>query len=169
VAGHFGQEKTQEIITRGFYRKGLTDWVNDYVPSCTACQQAKAPRQAQFGLLNPLQIPYAPWASTSVDFITQLPKSAGYIQIMVEVDRFTQMADFIGLEEKATARDMGESVLKEVWKVHGLPSEIIADMDAKLAGELCESLCKKQGIKRKMSTAYHPQSYGQTERVNHVL
>jgi len=88
---------------------------------------------------------------------------------MVEVDRFTQMAHFIGLEEKATARDVAESVLKEVWKVHGLPSEIISHMDGKLAGEFWESLCKKQGIKRKMSTASHPQSSGQTARVNHVL
>jgi len=169
VAGHFGQEKTLEIITRDFYWKGLTNWVNDYVRSCTACQQAKAPRHARFGLLNPLQVPYAAWASTSVDFITQLPKSAGYTQIIVVVDRFTKMAHFIGLEEKATARDVAESFLKEVWKLYGLPSEIISDMDAQFAGEFWESLCKKLGIKRKMSTAYHPQSDGQTERVNQVL
>jgi len=54
VAGHFGQEKTHEIITRDFYWKGLTDWVNDYVGSYTACQQGKVPRHARFGLLNPL-------------------------------------------------------------------------------------------------------------------
>jgi len=169
VAGHFGQEKTLEIITRDFYWKGFTDWVNDYVHSCTACQQAKAPRHARFELLNPLQVPYAAWASTSVDFITQLPKSAGYTQIMGVVDRFTKMAHFIGLAEKVTARDVAESFLKEVWKPHGLPLEIISDMDAKFEGEFWESMCKKLGIKRKMSTSYHPQSDGQTERVNQVL
>ena len=63
------------------------------------------------------------------------------------------MAHFIRLEVKATARDVAESFLKEVWKLHGLPSEIISDMDAKLAGEFWESLCKKLGIKRKISTA----------------
>jgi len=169
VAGHFGQDKTLEIITRDFYWKNLTDWINDYVRSCTTCQQAKAPRHARYGLLNPLQVPYSAWASTSVDFITQLPKSAGYNQIMVVVDRFTKMAHFIGLEEKATARDVAEAFVKEVWKLHGLPSEIISDMDSKFAGEFWESLCKKLGIKRKMSTAYHPQTDGQTERVNQVL
>jgi len=147
VAGHFGQEKTLEIITRDFYWKGLTDWVNDYVRSRTSCQQVKALQHARFGLLNPLQVPYGAWASTSVDFITQLPKSAGYTQIMVVVDRFTKMAHFIGLEEKATARDLAESFLKEDWKLHGLPSAIISDMDAKFAGEFWESLCKKLGIK----------------------
>jgi len=85
-----------------------------------------------------------------VDFITQLPKSAGYTQILVVVDRFTKMAHFIELEEKATARDVAESFLKEIWKLHRLPSEIISHMDAKFAGEFWESLCKKLGIKRKM-------------------
>ena len=102
VAGHFGQDKTLEIITSDFYWKGLTNWVNDYVRSCTICQQMKAPRHAHFGLLHPLQVPLAAWASTSVDFITHLPQSAGYTQIMVVVDQFTKMAHFIGLEEKAT-------------------------------------------------------------------
>ena len=92
-----------EIITRDFYWKGLTNWVNDYVRSCTTYQQIKAPRHARFGLLHPLQVPFAAWASTLIDFITHLPESAGCTQIMVVVDRFTKMAHFIGLEERATA------------------------------------------------------------------
>jgi len=114
-------------------------------------------------------VPYAAWASTSVDFITQLPDSAEYTLIMVVVDRFTKMAHLIGLQENGTAKEVAEAFLKEGWKLHGLPSEIISDMDAKLAGEFCESLCKKLGIKRKISTAYHLQTEGQTERVNQVL
>ena len=110
----------------------------------------RAPRHARFELLHPLQVPFAAWATTSVDFITHLPESAGYTQIMVVVDRFTKMAHFIGLEEKATARDVADVFLKEVWKHHGLPTGIISDMDAKFAGEFWESLCKKLGIKRKM-------------------
>ena len=88
---------------------------------------------------------------------------------MVVVDRFTKMAHFIGLEEKATAKDVAETFLREVWKLHGLPTEIISDMDAKFSGEFWESLCKMLGIKRRMSTAYHPQTDGQTERTNQVL
>jgi len=114
VAGHYGQEKTLEIITRDFYWKGFTEWVHDYVRSYTACQPPKAPQHARFGLHNSLQVSYAAWASISVDFITQLPKSAGYTQIMVVVDHFTKMAHFIGLEQKATAGDVAESFLKEV-------------------------------------------------------
>ena len=126
----------------------------------------KAPRHACFGLLHPLQVPFAAWASTSVYFIKHLPESAGYTQIMVVVDRFTRRAHFIRLEEKATARDVAEVFHKEVWKYHGLPTESISDMNAQFAGEFWESLCKKSGIKRNMSTAYEPQTDRQTARVN---
>jgi len=79
------------------------------------------------------------------------------------------MAHFIGLHEKATAKDIADTFLRQGWKLHGLPTEIISDMDAKLSGELWESLCKMLGVKRRMSTAYHPQTDGQTERTNQVL
>jgi len=169
IGGHFGQEKTLEIITRDFSWKQITHWVNDYDRSCATCQQAKAPRHARFGLLSLLQVPYAAWASTSVDFITQLPNLAGYTQIMVVGDRFTKLAHFIELQESATAKEVAQVFLKEVWKLHGLQSEIISDMDVKFPGELWESLCKRLGIKRKMSTAYDPQTDGKRERVNQVL
>jgi len=87
----------------------------------------------------------------------------------LQVDRFTKMADFIGLHENATAKDVADTLLREVWKLHGLPTEIISDMDAKFSGEFWESLCKMLGVKRRMSTAYHPQTDGQTERTNQVL
>jgi len=88
---------------------------------------------------------------------------------MVVVDRFTKMAHFIGLATNATAKDVADTFLKEVWKLHGLPSEIVSDMDAKFSCEFWESLCKALGLKRRMSKAYHPQTDGQTERTNQVL
>jgi len=79
------------------------------------------------------------------------------------------MAHFIGLPTNATAKDIANVFLQEVWKLHGLSTGIISDMDAKFSGEFWEFLCKLLGIKRKMSTAYHPQTDGQTERTNQVL
>ena len=169
VAGYFGQEKTIELVTRNFYWEKLADWINDYVRSCNECQHIKSPRHTKYELLQPLEVPYAAWTSISVNFFTQLPESYGKTQIMVVVDRFTKMAHFIGLEKNATARDVADTFLKEVWKLHGLPCEIISDMDAKFSCEFWESLCKSLGIKRKMSTVYHPQTDGQTERTNQVL
>ena len=88
---------------------------------------------------------------------------------MVVVDQFTKMAHFIVLSENATAKDVADTFLREIWKLHELPTEIISDMDAKFSREFWESLCKSQDLKRKMSTAYHPQTDGQTERTNQTL
>ena len=88
---------------------------------------------------------------------------------MVVVDRFTNMAYFIGLAKNPTAKDVADTFRKQVWKLHGFPSEISSHMDAKFSGEFWESLCKALGIKRPMSTAYHPQTVGQTESTNQVL
>ena len=104
-----------------------------------------------------------------MDFITQLLESQGQTQIMVVVDRFTKMAHFIGLGTIATTKDMADPFLKEVWQLHGLPSEIFSDMDTKFSGQFWESLCKALGIKPRMSTAYHPQTDGLTERTNQVM
>ena len=169
VAGHFGQEKTIELVTRNLYWEKLADWINNYVRSCDECQHNKSSRHVKYGLLQPQEVPYAAWTSISVDFITQLPESQGKTQIMVVVDRFTKMAHFIGLERNATAKDIADIFLKEVWKLDGFTSEIISDMDAKFSDEFWESLCKSLGIERKMSTGYHPQTDGQTERPNQVL
>ena len=88
---------------------------------------------------------------------------------MVVVDRFTKMAHFIAVEQNATAKDEADGFLREVWKLHGLPTDIISNMDAGFSGEFWESLCKSLNIKRRMSTAHHPQTDGQTERINQVL
>jgi len=79
------------------------------------------------------------------------------------------MGHFIGLHENATAKDVADTFFQEVWKLHGLPTEIISDMDAKFSSEFWESLCTMLGVERRMSTAYHAQTDGQTERTNQVL
>jgi len=83
-----------------------------------------------------------------MDFIMQLPESQGKTQIILVVDWFTKMADFMGLHENATAKDVTATFLREVWKLNG-PTEIISDMDAKFPGELWESLCKMLGVQRR--------------------
>jgi len=88
---------------------------------------------------------------------------------MVVVDRFTKMAPLIDLATNATAKDVTDSFLKDVRKPERLPSQIVLDMDTKFSGEFWESLCKVLGMKRRMSTAYHPQTDRQTERTNQVL
>jgi len=160
VAGRLGQEKTIERVTRDFDRKGLADWIRDYVRSCDKCQHSKSPRHAKYVLLEALEVPYAAWTGISMDFITQLRESQGKTQIMVVVDKFTKIAHFIGLHENASGKDVADTFLRGMWKLHGLPSKIIAQMDAKPPGEHWQSLCNLVGVERPMSTAYHPQTDG---------
>jgi len=160
---------TTELVTRNFHWEELSEWIKDNVRSCDECQHNNSQQHGKYGLLQPLEVPYAAWKSIAVDFITQLPQSQERTQIMGVVDYFTKIADFIGLAPNATAKDVADTFLKEVWKLEGLPSEIVTDIDAKFSGEFWESLYKALGIKRGMSMAYHPQTDGQTERTNQVL
>jgi len=99
----------------------------------------------------------------------QLPESQGKTQIIVGVDSFTKMRHFIGPHAMATTKDVGDTFLWEVSKLHGFSAEIISDMHAKLSGEFWESLCKLLGVRQCVSTTYQPQTDGQTERTNQVL
>ena len=114
VAGHFGQEKTIELVTRNFYWEKLADWINDYVRSSDECQHNKSPSHAKYGLLQPLEVPYEAWTSISTNFIIQLPESQGCTQMMVLVDRFTKMAHFIGLATDVSAKDVTDTFFQEV-------------------------------------------------------
>jgi len=147
VGGDFGQEKTIEIVTRSFYWKRLAEWIKDYVRSCDECQHSKSSRHAKYGLLEPLEVPYATWSSISTDFMRQPAESEGKTRIMLGVDRFTKMAHFISLHKNVSARDVADSILWEVWKLHRLLTKIISDMDAKFSDEFWESLCRMLTVK----------------------
>jgi hypothetical protein len=117
VAGHFGQFKTIERTKQNFFWNKMEDDVRDYVHSCDTCQRDKVSRHKRYGLLQPLDIPYRPWTSISMDFITALPESEGYTQIWVIVDPLTKMAHFIPLrtgegpnEDRWSDREAGNAV-----------------------------------------------------------
>lgn len=86
IAGHFGRHKTQELITRNFFWPEMDEWIRNYLHTCDVCQRNKSSSHTRYGLLQPLDTPYAPWQSISVDFIVALPESEGMNQIMVIVD-----------------------------------------------------------------------------------
>jgi hypothetical protein len=174
VAGHFGQFKTAERMKQNFYWPKMDDDARDYVRSCDTCQRDKVSRHRRYGLLQPLDIPYRPWTSISMDFITALPESDGFTQIWVIVDRLTKMAHFIPLRvsegsSESPVEDLAKVFAKEVWRLHGLPSDIVSDRDTRFTSRFWQELTKHLGIKLPMSTTFHPQTVGQTERVNEVL
>ena len=104
-----------------------------------------------------------------MDFITDLPKSRDKTVIMVIVDRFTKMAHFIPLRMLPTAQITADIFFREIFRLHGLPEEIISDRGTQFASEFWQRLCSLLGIDHKLSSAHHPQTDGQTERVNGIL
>ena len=147
----------------------MTDYITNWVTTCDSCQRNKATRHKRFGVLMPLEVPYSPWESISMDFIVGLPESDGCTQIWVIVDRFSKMAHFIPLPTKVTAPELARIFLREIWKLHGLPASIVSDRDSKFTGHFWTELLKLLEIKRKMSVAGRAQTDGQTERTNQIL
>jgi len=169
-AGHFGQTKTFEIVTRDFYWPHLRRFVNRYVSTCDTCARVKAPRHKPHGFLAPLPVPERPWSSISMDFIVALPPSpSDNDAIFVVVDRFTKMAHFSATKTTADAPAIARLFLKDVHRPHGLPADIVSDRDKIFTSKFWREFLALLDVKPNMSTAFHPQTDGQTERVNQVL
>ncbi|HEY6407467.1 MAG TPA: RNase H-like domain-containing protein, partial [Ktedonobacteraceae bacterium] len=169
LAGHPGQDKTHELLSRNYTWPGMRQWVNQYVNSCDTCARNKTPRQRPHGSLQPLPIPIGPWKSISMDYIVELPPSHGHDAIYVCVDRFTKMAHFSATTSAVTAQETARLFLRDVTRLHGLPSNIVSDRGSQFTAKFTKSLLELCEIKGNLSTAFHPQSDGQTERVNQVL
>jgi hypothetical protein len=121
------------------------------------------------GQLHPSETPEALWDIISVNFIVELPESHGYDAIMCIVDSLTKCAHFIPTHTTINAEGTALLFLKEVWKHHGTPRVVISNRGPQFVAAFTRGLYKLLGIKLAMSTAYHPQTDGQTERVNQVL
>src|SRR3978361_386865 len=105
-----------------------------------------------------------------MDFITDLPLSDGCDQLWVIIDRFTKMAHFLPLpKEGKTASDLAVIFAREVWRHHGLPADIVSDRDSRFTSEGWKEFLRLSGIRPRMSTAFHPQMDGQTERFNQTI
>jgi len=169
VGGHGGQWKTVELVTRNFWWPGVTKEVKQYVEGCDACQHNKNRTEQPAGKLMPNSIPEKPWTHISTDFITKLPLAQGYDSILVVVDRLTKMVHFVPTMEKTSAEGLARLFRDNVWKLHGLPESIILDRGPQFAAGLMRELNGMLGIASKLLTAFHPQTDGQTERMNQEL
>ncbi|MBW0565469.1 hypothetical protein O181_105184, partial [Austropuccinia psidii MF-1] len=169
LAGHPGQEKTLKLVKRDFHWSGMTQFIKDYVSSCQQCSRNKNIHHKKFGLLKPLPIPNGPWIFLSMDFITQLPLSNSFYSILVIVDIFSKMAVFIPTMSSITSLDLAHLFIKNIFSKHGLPSRIVSDRGPLFVSSFWTNLCQQLKISRDLSTAYHPETDGQTERVNQIL
>ncbi|GMQ12089.1 hypothetical protein CsSME_00054546 [Camellia sinensis var. sinensis] len=168
-AGHPGQRRTRALLESSYYWPQMRDAVEQYVKTCLVCQQDKVENQSPAGLLEPLPIPSRPWESISMDFIVALPKSEGCKTILVVVDRFSKYATFIAAPNECSAEETAKLFFKHVVKYWGLPQSIISDRDSRFTGKFWTELFKLMGSALHFSTSFHPQTDGQTERVNALL
>jgi transposase InsO family protein len=168
-AAHRGPLKTLARIHQHYAWAGMRAQVFRYCRSCPVCQAAKSSNQPPAGQPQPLAVPDRPWQHICMDFVGPLPSSAGYTSIMVVVDRFSKMAHFLPTVNTAAAPDTARLFISGVYRLHGLPESIVSDRDRQFVSSFWSSLMSQLGVRRSMSTANHPQSDGQTERVNRVL
>ena len=136
---------------------------------CDQCQRMKNRAEMPAGKLKPNEVPERLWQHILVDLITKLPISKGHNSILVVCDRFSKMSHFVATTEKTMAEELARLFRDNVWKLHGLPESMISDRGPQFAAGLTKELNKMLGIETKLSTAYHPQTDGQTERTNQEL
>ena len=170
TAGHMGSRKTYMMLARQFYWPGMVLYSKAYVESCTRCRSAKSVTSKPNGLLQSLQIPNRRWAHVSLDFITGLPKSRnGNDAILTLVDTVSKMAHFIPTKTTVSAAETVELLADRLVRYHGFPTALISDRDTRFVSELWANFCERFKIKRALSSAWHPQTDGQTERVHRTL
>jgi len=143
--------------------------VKDFIQKCDVCQRNKSDLAVYPGLLHPLSIPDVVWSQISMDFIDGLPKSYGYEVILVVVDRLSKYGHFLPLKHPYTAQSVAKVFLDTVVRLHGLPDAITSDRDAVFLSSFWQELFTLQGVLLHTSSAYHPQSDGQTEVLNRCL
>ena len=168
-AGHFGFKKTFSLINRDFWWSSMQKDIKDYIKSCEICCRSKDSRHKPYGFLNPLEIPDRPWTSLSMDFITDLPSSNGYTCIFVVLDRFTKMGHFIPFPNVPSSEDTAKAFMTHIFRLHGLPNEILSDRGTQFTSKFWTSICKTLNISMKLSSPFHHQTNGLTERVNSVV
>lgn len=164
LIGHAGDLKTIQYLRRFYYWPSLGINVAKFVHSCAICQTAKAlDTQKPMGLLHGLPIPTRPWQSIAMDFLGPFPASQGFDLLWVVLCRLTSLVHLIPITVNFTASDLAYSFLREVVRLHGVPESIVSDRDRLFTSVFWKELHRQMGVKLLMSTAFHPQTDGQSE------
>ena len=140
-----------------------------YIRNCHTCQCSRTSRHAPHGVLRPLAKPDKPWQDISMDFVTGLLSTEGYDTICVIVDRFMKQCHLIPCTTMIDAEGIAELFIKEVFRLHGLPQMVTSDRGHQFVAAFWKCLCKRLDIQPRLSSPYHPQTDGQTERLNALM
>ena len=167
--GHEGVQRTLQRFRRDFHTPAARRLVQDYIRACLVCQRNKTEKLHPAGLLQLLQIPADVWSEVSMDFMEGLPKVGGKSVILTVVDRFSKAAHFIPLGHLYSAETVASAFFGEIVRLHGVPTSIVSDRDPVFTSAFWKALFSATGSKLQMSSAFHPQSDGQSEAANKVI
>jgi hypothetical protein len=167
---HPGSEKMYQDLKRRFWWYGMKRKIAQYVARCDSCQRIKAEHQRPAGLLQSLQIPQWKQDEIGMDFIVGLPRTrAGYDSIWVVVDHLTKTTHFISVKTTYNSAVLAELYMSRIVCLHGIPKKIVSDRGTQFTSHFWQQLHDALGTHLKFSSAYHPQTDGQTERINQIL
>jgi hypothetical protein len=173
ILAHLGTRKTLTYLRDQVWWKDMVRDITSYCDSCNVCKMSKPNNQHPYGLLNPLPVPPRPWDGIGMDFVGPLPESKNrhgtFDMICVIIDLLTGMTHLVPCRTDYRARQIAELVFENVYKLHGLPKYIVSDHDSWFTSIFWEHLHGLIGVKLKMSSSYHPETDGATERMNRTV
>jgi len=173
ILAHLGSQKTISYLRDQVWWGEMNRDITKFCDTCGTCKRSKPDNQRPYGLLNPLSVPSRPWESIGIDFVGPLPLSKNrngeFDMIAVVIDRLTSMVHLVPSRQDYKAREMAELVFAEVYRLHGLPKSIVSDRDTLFTSAFWTHLHQLIGVELKMSSAYHPQTDGATERANRTI
>ncbi|KAK3513472.1 hypothetical protein QTP70_015467, partial [Hemibagrus guttatus] len=162
--GHPGINETLLLLRDRFWWPSMAADVRRYVQGCEECAMAKTPCQLPSGKLLPLPVPNCPWSHLGVDFITDLPNSRTHTCIFVIVDRFSKACRLLPLKGPPTAMEAAELLFNKVFRYFGIPEDIVSDRGPQFVSRVWRAFFTRLGVAVNLSSGYHPQTNGQTER-----
>ena len=164
IAGHPGRSKTDKLVARHYWWVGLHKDVAKYVAQCDSCQRVKPISQKPYGLLQPLPVPVRQWDEVTMDLITDLPMALdGSDSILVFTDKLTKMIHLAPTAKTCNAKEAAQIFLGHVWVLHSMPKRFIHDRDTRFTANFWNEFFKLCEVQQAMSSAFHPQTDGQTE------
>ena len=167
---HPGSTKMYRDLKMSFWWSGMKRDVSEFVTKCLVCQRVKAEHQAPSGLLQPIKIPEWKWDRITMDFVVGLPLTGRrHDSVWVVVDRLTKSAHFLPVRTDYSLDKLAELYIKEIVRLHGIPVSIISDRDPRFTSRFWGKLQEALGTRLNFSTAFHPQTDGQSERVIQIL
>jgi len=173
ILAHLGARKTLFYLRDNVWWPNMIKDVTDYCNSCTLCAMSKPSNQKPMGLLRTLEVPTYPWQAIGIDFVGPLPASRNrhgeFDAICVIIDHLTSMVHLVSTKITYGAKDMAEIIFDEVYKRHGLPERIISDRDVLFTAIFWRELHRLLGVELRLSSSYHPQTDGATERANRTM